>query len=319
MNVVIISKADYAGSGQQMAIALRSAGHSATLASFSPNPYNYPIDLFISSQNDLKKLNALIEAADVVHFKGDHLPNEKNFPGVKFQGKPLVLTLGGSGFRRKEKFLPICVAYQWHSLQDYAAITPNINVLTPDLIYTELPCEWLPHAFEEMPNVWEPPKDGVIIIGHSPSIREKKGTDSVFLPFLRSLQRNPKFKIEGKIIEGLSNVDCMAKKAKCHLFFDQGLIPAYGRSAVEAMAMGIPVITRLPNEKRNVDIRLKNSPVIGFEMPTSQSALQAFFGQCDNLSEISKQTHSYARTVHGFDAIISQLVEIYKKAIKCNH
>lgn len=315
MRIAILSKVDCAGSGQRFADALRSQGHQATLCTWKRNVYGYPVDM-LADVRDPAPVQALVDAADVVHLKGDHLPSD--YPELRMDHKPVVITAGGSGFRRcRDQFQRLPWEQEWHPLQRYAAQAQAIGVLTPDLLYPELAPEWTPHATTITP-MWQPPAH-TIIIGHSPSNAASKGTDRVVRPAIRLLQGKG-YNVELKVIQGLSNVDCLVEKSKCHLFIDQCIIPAYGLSGVEAMSMGIPLVQRLPPPAKRMHPYLQHGcPVVGFTNATAESlymALLPLVSKPSTLRALHRRTLAYCAQVHGYAAVSATLVALYSKAIR---
>jgi hypothetical protein len=313
MRIAIIAKADYAGSGQRFAEALRSQGHHATLCTWQRNVYGYPVDMLADVRHPAP-VQALIDAADVVHLKGDHLPSD--YQELRMAHKPVVITAGGSGFRRgRDNMERMPWEQQWHPLEEYRRQAQAVGVLTPDLLYPELPATWTPHA-TAITNTWQAPV-GTIIIGHSPSNAAVKGTDRIVLPAVRMLQAMG-HDVELKLIRGVSNLECLAQKAKCHIFVDQCIIPAYGLSGVEAMSMGIPLVQRLPPPTERRHPYLQHAcPVVAFEQPTPESlyeALAPVLRDRRTLLALHRRTLRYCKQVHGYAAVASALVELYQCA-----
>lgn len=324
LNVVIVSVKDNAGSGARFAQALRSAGHKATMCAYHRNKYGYPIDQLLPLDHEPQAIRSLLRSADLVHFKGDELPSITKYPHFGTGTLPRVLTVSGSGFRRKDLSFPIAarklLALEWHRFDRYYDSAHAFSAITPDLLYSELPMRWIPHAFpketpvtfREVEELAEP-----IIIGHSPSRRVKKGT-GIFLQAVQIL-RQAGYYVRTDIMEGLSNAECIERKGRCHLFFDQGIVPAYGMSAVEAMMMGVPVVTRLTDAVRARDPRLHRDvcPVIGFESVDPFDAAQAMQRAIDaGLPELSSHTRAYAERVHSFEAAAANLVDFYRSVLR---
>lgn len=308
MRIVILAKVDCAGSGQRYAEALRHAGHHAVMCAEARSTYGYALDQRMDNLHAVRKVQELIDAADVVHFKGDHLPSQ--YVNLHTQHKPRVITAGGSGFRRKVPGLPATACHRWHALDAYAAECHALGAITPDLLY--LPgMRWVPHA-TPIRNAWRPPV-GEVVIGHSPSSRRAKGTDAVVIPaveMLRAMGHNVRL----LLIEGKSNRECLIMKAQCHLFFDQALIPAYGLSGVEAMAMGIPVVNRMAGvlvQDREPFV----DPVVAFAEPTPMAAAGSIAAALQRLPELHAHTLQWVREVHAYPAVAEQLVGLYKEGM----
>lgn len=88
--------------------------------------------------------------------------------------------------------------------------------------------------------LYRPDPDGWFRVGHSPSVREKKGTDT----FLRAIERLRRMgmKVRPVLIEDQTHAECLRiKAAECDAFFDSFWL-GMQCSGIEAGAMGIPVI-----------------------------------------------------------------------------
>ena len=130
-------------------------------------------------------------------------------------------------------------------------IKMNIHqtVSTPDLLKLLTGARWLPqptdldnagHAFGPAPY-----DEKRIIISHSPTDRYFKTTD-YFLSVIRDLQSEG-HPIEVRLVEGKTHAQCMAIRRGAHIHFDQFMLGAYGRAAVEGLAMGQIVVVGLAN------------------------------------------------------------------------
>lgn len=317
MRIVIISECDYAGSGRRFSEALRNAGHTCVQVSFRRNKYDYPVDLLAGPHN-LPVVQDLIDNADVVHFKGDHLPS--HFTALQTAHRARVITMGGSAFRRpanKHQRRPWELAL-W-PLAEYRAQADALGALTPDLLYPGLDAVWTPHA-TAVRNRWKAPRKGeAIIIGHSPSNPEVKGTDTIVKPAIAALKLLG-YNVELRVIRGKSNAECLAAKSACHLFIDQALIPAYGLSAVEAMGMGIPVVTLLPQLHPRMESGGHGCPILRMAEPTVKELHWVLVALIDGVTstqwrQLNRATLAYAERVHGQQAVADTLVHLYRMAI----
>jgi len=305
LKVVFLSQKDNAGSGLHIAKALQAVGIQSCFISVRQTSFGAENGIIIDTQNR-NKIKSIINEADILHFKGDYLQWHGVFKEYEIK-KPIVHTFGGSGFRRKEEHLlhsDTCL--QWHSIDEYKG---KKTAISPDLCYPFHNIDWLPHAYPESPYMWTEPKD-VIRIGHSPSHRGKKGTDTIVIPAIEKL-KSKGFNVELVLIEGVSNRECIEIKQSCHLFFDQAVIPAYGMSAVEAISVGIPLITYLPEFVRKRDDRMRDCPIICLEEPSIKEAVKVISKALKKkLSLLSEKTYDYAK-IHSYKSVGEQLQNLY--------
>lgn len=94
---------------------------------------------------------------------------------------------------------------------------------------------WIPqpHQLEQLAT-YRKPMNGPLRIGHAPTNRSIKDTDT----FLTACQ---KLDVQPVLIEGQTWRDCLTGKGTCDIYYDQMQL-GYGSNAIEAWAMGIPVI-----------------------------------------------------------------------------
>jgi hypothetical protein len=91
---------------------------------------------------------------------------------------------------------------------------------------------------------------GKLRIGHSPSNRAAKGSEAI-IAAVRQLEA--KLPVELVLVEGLPHADALAVKATCDVGIDQVGELGYGISALEWLAMGVPVATCVAaNMKREI-------------------------------------------------------------------
>ena len=67
----------------------------------------------------------------------------------------------------------------------------------------------------------------------------------MFLEAMKKLEK--KYDVEGLVIEGKTNQECLSMKNKAHMTFDQISVGIYGVSAIESMAMGHVVFGGISN------------------------------------------------------------------------
>jgi hypothetical protein len=317
MTITIFSTKDTAGSGMRFAQALISQGHDAKAFVRDQHHFGY------SSHGDFgsEEIPDRILRSDVIHIKGDEFFNDANyghvFHLVKKSDKPIVITVCGSGFRRMEKMFKASpkVALEWHPIQEYIAQCQVLTAITPDLCYEGYGIKWTPHAFKEYANVKKPSGVRHVRVGHSPSTRSKKGTNDIFIPAMKRL-RDMRINAQAHLIEKLSHNEAMRKKAECDVFFDQGIVPFYGMSAVEAMSMGKPVISRITKQVISRDDRLVDCPVMALERQCPHCAAELIAEAIENREELSEKTIEYFRRTHSYKAVSECLEAVYKEAIQ---
>ncbi|MFQ6105020.1 MAG: glycosyltransferase [Candidatus Glassbacteria bacterium] len=152
---------------------------------------------------------------------------------LKARGKKIVTMYYGSDLRLRG-IHPVVEAASDLNLTieyDHLSLYPNVKFLF-------LPMDLSRFAATETARDERP-----LRIGHSPTRRELKGTESV----IRAVDRVSKeHEVELVLIEGLPHEEAVRLKSRCHIFIDQvgnAGGTGYGVSSVESLAMAIPTIT----------------------------------------------------------------------------
>lgn len=181
----------------------------------------YPADL----RWDKKKATELWKWADVVHLNNG-IENYKRFGG----GKPVVIHHQGTRLRTDPEKVS----------GEAKSIGATEVVSTLDLIDCAPGSSWLPSAFDiaEITAYRRENKTTTIRIAHAPTARSVKGTQYVIdaVEMLKEF-----YDIKFDLIEGLQWKACLSRKGMADIFIDQ-LVLGYGNNAIEAWAMGIPVV-----------------------------------------------------------------------------
>lgn len=183
---------------------------------------------YINYQHDLDWTQARSEwrRANVVH-----LHNTLRTMRLFGNSKPFVLHHHGTHFRTNSETLN----------RDVAASGGRGVVSTLDLLRFGDGLTWIPQAHRV--DIREPQisrRTKKIRVGHAPTNRAVKDTDA----FLAACER---LGVEPVLIEGQSWADCLALKATCDVLYDQVQL-GYGNNAIEAWALGIPVIAGASEE-----------------------------------------------------------------------
>jgi len=87
-----------------------------------------------------------------------------------------------------------------------------------------------------------PRQESRLVIGHAPTNRVAKGSDTI-IAVVQNLAKD--FPIDFILIEGLPHHEALRRKAGCDIFIDQLGELGYGINAIEALAMGICTCTGL--------------------------------------------------------------------------
>jgi len=244
MRIVMIAENDPAGTGSLFRSAInRLTGHTCRLVTTQLR-YNhlYPKDLHVPwlDAAGRDELAEVLDTADVFHFHmlaDEHMPLGELTAAPFLAGKKIVHHHHGHhAFRSDPEFFQ----------KKYRELgRTNLLVSTPDLLPKLPGARWQPNLVPEGDPAYSPhPRrpDGTVRLGHSPTRKELKNTDTLLAVCERLKAELPQ--LTWDIIDDASHVDCLARKQACDIVFDhmQGY---FGMSSLEALSQGTPVIAGL--------------------------------------------------------------------------
>ena len=314
LTVVQLSLNDFAGSGYKIARAIERVNplikvHCFVLSiSQTRKIFNNTTGTQITSDN-LSDIQKVVDSADVIHFKGDNIP-QSVFCKVKIpKNTPQFITVSGSGFRRGNSN----VALALHPIEDYVKRFEYRTVLTPDINYPEYKGVYIPQPIDStfVKRAYFPDtcklcsQKKPITIAHSPSIRAKKGTDTDIIPAINMLTKAG-YKYHFDLIQNVPNNICVERKSNASVFIDQiNEIGAYGNNALEAMQFGIPTISYISETARKQSGGLwDNNPVMSASNKMElYYVLRDLIENPETLEDISKRTKQYTDKHHSYEAV----------------
>jgi len=301
MNIVMLSEHDYAGSGWQMVQAVRLlTNHNVLHIKATPHKYGYKTDYQLNNENR-SLVKKAIEQADVIHFKGDDLP-VREWHGIKIPDRAkIVVTVGGSGFRRDK--IKNRAAMAWFPISKYVEGSDLRTALSPDLNYQEFKGHYTPYVIdsEKQPYCWS--LQNPMRVGYYPGREGLKGDRTHILPAFKVLKKE--FDFETVPIQNMKYEESVEAKMRLTLFVDQiSKAGCYGNSGVEAMQFGIPVIAYISQKSlRQAEGTLFQSSPILNPGPTPEGLITLLRGILSgklDLEDISKQTKRYCDYFHGY-------------------
>jgi hypothetical protein len=333
--VLLVAPKDFAGSMFKWADAInRYTDFAARLVSFEYHQYDYPVDLVVPQCNDERFRNVLTLAdeAGFLHLKDEH----SWFVNKPFTNRKLIETLFfGEEFRSKPKIFTHYGRYARKFQADHKYIEKVQQfdgrvAMTPDINYPWFGGRFILQTIDvvNLPFSWEDSN----IFAHSPSSPAKKATYLFEETLLHLAKHEPELcsKWSFDLIHGVSFAECIRRKQKASIFFDQAgrqrvadlgiddVIGWYGNSAIEAMAYGIPTMAHLSaqsfEQAAAAGVDLSGIPVINIER-TRKSMLEAFLayakGSPEERLDLARRTRDFTVNWHGYEPCAKALVDLY--------
>ena len=295
------------------------AGISAGLARAFRNDPEWHFDSYVTKVNyityptepwDARKVRDAWLNADVVHLHHGFISEHRirgGYLGKRLPKRPYLVHYHGQQFRENH------TAYldELHAKGGVGVVsTLDLAVLSG--------LEWLPSVIsvESMAQTRRdklPIPNGRIVIAHAPTNRQVKSTQQ-FIEAIERLQAEG-YPVEADIIEHRPWAECLERKARADIFFDQ-VILGYGNNALEAWGMGIPVIAGAQDETLDeMERRFGHLPFYHATEDTIYDALRELVESPELRERYGKIGHEYVRRFHSEEVVVKQLQGLYRQAL----
>jgi glycosyltransferase involved in cell wall biosynthesis len=172
---------------------------------------------------------------------------------------------------------------------------------------------WVPEAHVVPPGIDlasyapVPPGDGGRpLVVHAPSSRRRKGTEDV----IAACAALP---VELDIVEGLRHDDARRRYERADIVVDQLNAGWYGLFAIEAMALGKPVVSFLHDRavQRTEEALGVRVPIVKATRETLVEALRPLVTSAVERRRIGAESRAYVERVHDADRVANRLLAIY--------
>ena len=276
--------------------------------------------------------------ADVIHwhFNTSVLPKEMDLKYVNFLNKPRIVEFWGSDIRIPEiavKDNPYFAKLLSNPDNDYhISFTKSrttqekfarygFKCLIPGnelLLYVQR--DLFPTIFRTNGRIilseFSPKYPDAIrqrpVVGHMPSRLMVKGTQSV----LHAIEQLKKlYDFEFKLIHGVPHAKAVAMVRNCDIMLDQFVVGGFGAAALEAMAMGKPVVCYIPSIIKGLP---PDFPIVNANQDNLAEVLGALLENGALRHQIGRQSRAYAEKYHDAHKIARDLVKIYEELIEKN-
>jgi glycosyltransferase involved in cell wall biosynthesis len=245
-------------------------------------------------------LARLLPRTDVFHFYFGLtlVPARLQFPILRAARKKSVYHFLGSDWRGKT---PEQLAY---AQKADARIVGSVAALAafPD-------AELIPPGLDLRPFAPEPPSDRERpLVVHAPSDRRRKGTDHV----IAACAQLP---VELEIVEGIPHDEARERYRRADIVVDQLNAGWHGVFALEAMALGKPVVTHLrPELVEQAERRFGTKvPIVPATADTLADALRPLVESPALRRELGAASRAYVERVHDVDRIAERLLDLYAR------
>ncbi len=297
-----------AGVPWQNVLALRRKGVDARLVVFERYMLHPEADWSIDRRGSFLRRQLtqagafarLLPQTDVFHFYFGLtlVPKSLQFPLLRATGKRSVMHFLGSDIRGKP---PAELAWADRAgakiVGSYDAIrwVPDAEVVPPGIDLAAYPPR--PPSDRERP-----------VVVHAPSSRRRKGTEHM----IAACQR---LAVELEIVEGLHHDEARRRYERADIVVDQLNAGWYGMFAIEAMALGKPVVTFLHEEAvaRTEEAFRTKVPIVSATAETLVERLRPLVEDAELRRRVGAASRAYVERVHDVDAIADRLLAIYAR------
>jgi glycosyltransferase involved in cell wall biosynthesis len=289
--------------------ALKRRGVDARLVVFQPQPYrptefdwnlNRP-DGFVRAQLvQARALARLLPRTDVFHFYFGLtlVPRRFQFPILKATGKRSVFHFVGSDIRGKS---PADLAYAQAAdalvVGSYDALrwVPDAEVIPPGVELARYPVA--PGRAGDRP-----------LVVHAAARPAKKGTSFVEAACAE-------LPVDLDVVHGVTHAEAVERYRRADIVVDQLNSGWYGLFAIEAMAMGKPVVGYLHEEavRRTEESLGVSVPIVRTTKETLASALRPLVEDANERRRRGAESRAYVEAVHDDELIADRLLALYAR------
>jgi glycosyltransferase involved in cell wall biosynthesis len=286
--------------------ALRRRGVDARLVVFNRYRLHPEADVDLKrdgglARRQLVQWRAFAELAretDVFHFYFGLtlVPKSVQFALLHMLGKRSVMHFLGSDIRGKPT-----AELAWSQragarvVGSYDAIrwVPDAHVIPPGIDVRSI--EPAPPSLRERP-----------LVLHAPSSRVRKGTEHV-------VAACAELGVDLDIVEGLDHRQAFERYRSADVIVDQLNAGWYGVFAIEAMALGKPVVTFLHDEavQRTQDAFGLDVPIVSATKQTLVDALRPLVESGEERRRVGAASRAYAEEVHDLERMTDRLLALY--------
>jgi hypothetical protein len=273
-------------------------------------PHNFAEKIYFDVVDKLREpqVNRVInehnlDQFDVIHydFGLDFYRNSGQAKKWKREGKKIVCCYYGSDLRVRgiiremEELADISITAEY----DHLALKPDLEFMFYPYDTTELP--------QPVVN-----QSGKVRIVHSPTNRQYKGTELIIKVIARLKEKRD---LDFLLLENMPRHTVLDLKKTCDIGIEcvGGIMGGYGygKSGLEMLGMGIPVVTSMPDEYRKW---LPENPfVVANNEDELYDKLLYLIDNHEYRKEMGSKSKYWVDNYHGFAGTNRRLYELYEK------
>jgi len=151
------------------------------------------------------------------------------------------------------------------------------------------------------------PDNRRVRVVHAPTSRQKKGTDWI-------VEACKQLSVELDIVEDVRHDHAIERYRQADIVVDQLNAGWYGVFAIEAMALGKPVLTFLRDEavRRTEEAYSVKVPLVHTTKETLAETLGPLVESAEARRRIGQESRAYVERVHDAGKVADRLIEIYR-------
>jgi hypothetical protein len=220
---------------------------------------------------------------------------------LKRLGKVVIVTFQGCDVRPRAECAchnPACAAADRWRAPNAAAMLRHADrafFLNPDLAPHLPGARFLPYANVDVHTIEAaplPPRDEVVI-AHAPTDRDVKGTSHVVAAVDALAVEGVRVRLD--LVEDVPHAEALRRLAAADVVVDQLVLGWYGGVAVEAMALGRPVVCRIDADANPFGERL---PIVDASPATLRDRLRSLAQDAAARERLGSESREFVRAEH---------------------
>ncbi len=182
-----------------------------------------------------------------------------------------------------------------------------VSESTEDYVMVDAPLYRVPKRIDLSqlePSFPKPSPDVRPLIVHAATDFKIKGTEAV-IRAVRKLDDRVRF----KLLHGISRAEALKWIERCDIFLDQFVLGHYGVAAIEAMALGKPVLGYI---KESAIKKYPGLPIVNTVQEEIADRIKELLKEPDLLEELGKRGRRYVEERHDSIKLAKLLVNVYR-------